>query len=102
MPVAKAFSRRLTREEIYANQYWDFDHLRANIQEFIKQYYHRCRLHSVLGDRPPEEFEQAAELAAATSAGATMSFFRHEEIYRSDGEFLIDGKRYRCEKRIRI
>ena len=21
-----------------------------------------------------------------------MSFFRHEEIYRSDGQFLIDGK----------
>ena len=29
-------------------------------QEFIEQYYNRCRLHSALGYRPPEEFEQAA------------------------------------------
>jgi hypothetical protein len=33
-----------------------------------------------LGNRPPEEFEQAMELDA-TSAGATMSFFRHKEIF---------------------
>ena len=87
----ESFLKTLKREEIYANEYGDLEHLRANILEFIEQYYNRCRLHSALGYRPPEEFEQAAELEA-TSAGATMSFFRHEEIYRSDGQFLIDGK----------
>ena len=87
----ESFLKTLKREEIYANEYRDLEHLRANIQEFIEQYYNRCRLHSALGYRPPEEFEQAAQVEA-TSAGATMSFFRHEEIYRSDGQFLNDGK----------
>jgi putative transposase len=81
----ESFMKTLKREEIYANQYADLDHLRANIQEFIEQYYNRQRLHSALGYLPPEEFEQAAQ-NDATSAGATMSFFRHREIYRSDEE----------------
>ena len=79
----ESFMKTLKREEIYANQYADLDHLRANIEEFIEQYYNRQRLHSALGYLPPEEFEQAAQ-NDATSAGATMSFFRHREIYRSD------------------
>ena len=81
----ESFMKTLKREEIYANQYQDLNHLRANIQEFIEQYYNRQRLHSALGYLPPEEFEQAAD-AGATSTGARMSFFRHAEIYRSDGE----------------
>jgi len=48
------------------------------MEAFIEQYYNRCRLHSALGYRPPEEFEREAN-AAVNSAGATMSFFRHEE-----------------------
>jgi putative transposase len=79
----ESFMKTLKREEIYANQYRDLDHLRANIEEFIEQYYNRRRLHSALGYLPPEEFEQAAS-TDATSTGATMSFFRHGEIYRSD------------------
>ena len=79
----ESFMKTLKREEIYANQYADLDHLRANIQEFIEQYYNHQRLHSALGYLPPEEFEQAAN-AEATSTGARMSFFRHAEIYRSD------------------
>ena len=77
----ESFMKTLKREEIYANDYRDLDHLRANIEAFIEQYYNRCRLHSALGYRPPEEFEQAVN-PGATSAGATMSFFRHEEIFR--------------------
>jgi len=74
--------KTLKREEIYANSYQDLEHLRADIEEFIERYYNRCRLHSALGYQSPEEFEQAADLPAT---GATMSFFRHTEIYRSDG-----------------
>jgi transposase InsO family protein len=77
----ESFLKTLKREEIYANEYRDLDHLRANIEAFINQYYNRCRLHSALGYRPPEEFEQAVEPAE----GPKMSFFRHEEIYRIDG-----------------
>ena len=71
----ESFMKTLKREEIYANDYRDLDHLRANIEAFIDQYYNRCRLHSALGYQPPEEFEQALESATAAT-GATMSFFR--------------------------
>jgi hypothetical protein len=77
----ESFMKTLKREEIHANEYRDLDDLRRNIKRFIDQYYNRLRLHSALGYRPPEEFEQAAD-PATTSQGATMSFFRHEEIYR--------------------
>ena len=74
--------KTLKREEIYATAYRDLDHLRANIVEFIEHYYNRCRLHSALGYQSPEEFERAASESAL---GASVSFFRHREIYRSDG-----------------
>ena len=75
--------KTLKREEIYAHEYCDLHHLRENIAAFIDTYYNRVRLHSALDYRPPEEFEQAAN-AAISSQGATMSFFRHEQIFRSD------------------
>ena len=79
----ESFMKTLKQEEIYAGEYQDIDDLRANIEAFIDRYYNCQRLHSALGYRPPEEFEQMAELGAASS-GATMSFFRHGEIYRWD------------------
>jgi putative transposase len=81
----ESFMKTLKREEIYANDYRDLDHLRANIATFIDHYYNRCRLHSALGYRTPEEFEQALAFNAV-SAGATMSFFRHGEDYRPDSK----------------
>jgi putative transposase len=83
----ESFFKTLKHEEIYAAQYRDLDDLRVNIEEFIERYYNRCRLHSALGYRPPEEFEQAVR-TETTSLSATMSFFRHEKIYRSD----VNGK----------
>ena len=74
----ESFMKTLKREEIYANDYRDLEHLLGNIEVFIEQYYNRFRLHSALGYRPPEEFEQEA---VPGINGATMSFFRHEEIY---------------------
>ncbi len=79
----ESFLKTLKREEIYANDYRDLEHLLRNIEAFIEQYYNRCRLHSALGYRPPEEFEQDTN-TAVNSAGATVSFFRHGEIYQSD------------------
>jgi len=79
----ESFLKTLKREEIYANEYQDRDHLRANLEAFIERYYNRCRLHSALGYRPPEEFEQAA--AQAIGPGASVSFFRHREIFRNRG-----------------
>lgn len=87
----ESFMKTLKREEIYANEYRDLDHLRANIAEFIDSYYNRVRLHSALGYKPPEEFEQTAT-PAATSQGATLSFFRHKEIYQSDVGSQSEGE----------
>ena len=79
----ESFMKTLKREEIYANDYRDLEHLLGNIEAFIEQYYNRCRLHSALGYRSPEEFEREVK-NGVNSAGATMSFFRHGEIYQSD------------------
>jgi putative transposase len=72
----ESFLKTLKREEIYANEYRDLDHLLENVAAFIEQYYNRRRLHSALGYRPPEEFEQQAN-STTNTAGATLSFFRH-------------------------
>jgi len=90
----ESFMKTLKREEIYANDYRGLEHLLGNIDVFIEQYYNRCRLHSALGYRPPEEFEQEAS-PGINSAGATMSFFRHGEIYQSDVGGNSSGERRR-------
>ena len=71
----ESFMKTLKREEVYANDYVDLEHLRKNIEAFIDDYYNRCRLHSALGYQPPEEFEQQLK-TTTTSTGATMSFFQ--------------------------
>jgi putative transposase len=45
----ESFMKTLKREEIYANDYVDLEHLRSNTEAFIDGYYNRCRLHSALG-----------------------------------------------------
>ena len=57
----ESFMKTLKQEEIYANRYENLEQLRANIEEFIEQYYNRQRLHSALGYRSPEEFEKQAQ-----------------------------------------
>jgi hypothetical protein len=75
--------KTLKREEIYAHEYRDLDHLREQVADFLDHYYNRVRLHSALGYRPPVEFEQIL-ISEAASQAATMSFFRHAEIFQSD------------------
>jgi transposase InsO family protein len=77
----ESFIRTLKREEIRANQYQNIDHLRSRIDQFLTVYYNRQRLHSALGYRTPEEFECQAQPPAAWP-GASMSFPRHQEVYR--------------------
>jgi putative transposase len=67
----ESFMKTLKREEIYANNYRDLEHLLGNIEVFIEQYYNRCRLHSALGYRPPEESERESN-TGVNSAGATL------------------------------
>jgi putative transposase len=72
----ESFIKTLKREEIRANWYKNLEHLRANIEIFIEQYYNQQRLHSALGYRSPEEFERQAQCqsGAADSKGATITF----------------------------
>jgi putative transposase len=61
----ESFMKTLKREEIYAHNYRDLEHLAQCVDAFIEHYYNRCRLHSALGYRPPQEFEEKSELQNA-------------------------------------
>ena len=84
----ESFIRTLKREEIYADKYEDLEHLRTNIEEFIEEYDNRQRLHSALGYRSPEEFEQKTE-SQAESRSATMEFFENKEHSRKTSKGLL-------------
>jgi putative transposase len=88
----ESFIKTLKREEIYAHAYEDLDHLRTNIEDFIEQYYNRQRLHSALGYRSPEEFEQSHSPSASTdSCSATMQFFENDENERRTSTERLEG-----------
>ena len=55
--LCESFLKTLKREEVYCTDYRDLEHLEANLEEFVEQYYNRCRLHSALNYCSPEEFE---------------------------------------------
>jgi hypothetical protein len=84
----ESFMKTLKREEIYTNKYEDLEHLRTNIEEFIEEYYSRLRLHSALGYRSPEEFEQKTECQAELRS-ATMEFFENKENNKKISKGLL-------------
>ena len=63
----EAFFRTLKSEEVYLQDYEDFDAAEANLSRFIDEVYNEKRLHSSLGYVPPSEFEEhhAAGLTGA-------------------------------------
>ncbi|PYX50401.1 MAG: IS3 family transposase [Acidobacteria bacterium] len=74
----ESFMKTLKREEIYARDYRDLEHLLESVEGFIENYYNRCRLHSALGYCPPEEFENESEgrNGDARFGAATMRVFK--------------------------
>jgi putative transposase len=56
--ACESFMKTLKYEEVYRNEYRDFQEARASIGEFLDLVYNQKRLHSALGYRPPAEFEQ--------------------------------------------
>jgi transposase InsO family protein len=54
---AESFFRTLKMEEVYLNDYQDFEEAHHNIAQFIEEVYNQKRLHSSLGYLPPVEFE---------------------------------------------
>ena len=77
--TCESFMKTLKTEEIDCREYRDLEDLQAHVEEFLDRYYNRQRLHSALGYRTPEEFEeQCGAQNSETGADAPkMSFFRH-------------------------
>jgi transposase InsO family protein len=77
-PTCESFLKTLKREEIHASAYREFEDLHRGLQEFIDHYYNRSRLHSALGYRSPEGFENEVTQVKPESIprGPIMTFFR--------------------------
>ena len=56
--TCESFMKTLKCEEVYRNEYQDFDEAYQAIGRFLDVVYNQFRLHSALGYRPPVEFEQ--------------------------------------------
>ena len=87
----ESFIKTLKREEIYANQYADLDDLRDHIEEFIDRYYNQKRLHSALGYRSPDEFEQQARQSSEATTTASTVTFRMESAEEASAEMAREG-----------
>lgn len=55
---AESFFKTLKVEEVYLNEYSDINDAWDNIQRFIEDLYNKKRLHSSLGYKSPEAFEE--------------------------------------------
>jgi putative transposase len=55
--ACESFMKTLKYEEVYRNEYRDFQQAHASIGEFLESVYNQKRLHSALGYVPPAEFE---------------------------------------------
>jgi putative transposase len=77
----ESFIKTLKREEIDARRYGSFAELREHVNEFMEQIYNKIRLHSALGYRSPEDFEQS-QIPEVKWSPAAVKFLRHEEVYR--------------------
>jgi transposase InsO family protein len=58
--ACESFIKTLKYEEVYRNEYRDFEDARGSIGEFLDRVYNQKRVHSALGYLPPTEFENGA------------------------------------------
>lgn len=58
-PQAERVIQTIKYDEVYLSDYQDLFEARASIGHFIEEVYDRKRLHSVLGYKPPFEFERS-------------------------------------------
>jgi transposase InsO family protein len=55
---AESFFKTFKVEEVYVSEYQSFKDALENIQRFIEVVYNKKRLHSSLGYKPPDDYEQ--------------------------------------------
>ena len=60
--ACESFMKTLKQEEVYRNEYRDFQEARAGIGVFLESVYNQKRLHSALGYVSPSEFENGTTL----------------------------------------
>jgi len=99
--LCESWIKTLKQEEIYANNYKDLSDLREHLEEFIDGYYNRLRIHSALGYRSPEQYEDStagrpACLSEPGRAGSGFEFSQAWEIYQSDMARSKTRKQERC------
>jgi putative transposase len=58
----ESFIKTLKYEEVYLKEYESFEDALENIYEFIEEVYNKKRLHSSLGYRSPDDFEEQLNL----------------------------------------
>jgi putative transposase len=58
--ACESFMKTLKQEEVYRNEYIDFQDAYSSIGEFLERVYNQKRLHSALGYISPAEFENGA------------------------------------------
>lgn len=56
--ITESFFKTLKYNEVYLNEYDNFEEAYSNIENFIEIVYQKKRLHSSLGYLPPAEFEE--------------------------------------------
>ncbi len=59
--ACESFMKTLKCDEVYRNEYRDFDDARRSIGQFLDVVYNRYRLHSALEYRAPADFEKGAQ-----------------------------------------
>jgi putative transposase len=76
--ICESFMNTLKKEEIDARAYSNLEHLEQNIEEFMERVYNRVRLHSALGYRSPEEFEN--QVPGGNWRPATLLLHPRQEV----------------------
>jgi putative transposase len=87
----ESFMKTLKREEIHARDYENLEELRANVAIFIDQYYNKQRLHSALGYRSPEEFEQQAQCPNETTDARSATIVYVDPLAQASTRLLGQG-----------